>query len=206
MTRQDATDSMHCAVNTSFTAFWVTLLGIYYVFTLLSLGTGVCCGMAVFAIQNWTHRLNNRTMDMAVTAVLLMEVLLLAALLGPLSIVHQILEGTDKCWVLCFAMCFTRILTVIAAYKTDALGGCFTRILTVIAAYLPDALGKDLSMPMVFATLVFYIAATVGFSCWLWCTFNDAVQRVAAHWVHLPGEFVTTSCLAVSSLAAFAVA
>ncbi|CAE7021305.1 unnamed protein product [Symbiodinium sp. CCMP2456] len=86
-------------VSCSFTALYVSHLGLYLIFFLLALSPGVFIGALVFTTMHWSERQVRGMVDMSTSFILMMELLPSAAILGAFTIAYQILGGNSTWWL-----------------------------------------------------------------------------------------------------------
>ena len=86
-------------VSSSFTALYVSHLGLYLIFFLLALAPGVFIGALVFTTMHWKERRVRGVVDMSTSFILMMELIPSAAILGAFTIAYQILGGNSTWWL-----------------------------------------------------------------------------------------------------------
>ena len=89
------------ALSCTFTAMYVSHLGLYLVFFLLAMPPGMFLGIMSFFTAKWSERQKNRAADLATLWLLITELVSFASVLGALLSVYQIVGGTMQWWAAC---------------------------------------------------------------------------------------------------------
>lgn len=174
-------------VSCSFTAMFVCHLGLHFVFLLLAIPPGIFLGTMAYTFEHWDGPKGNSS---SVTLVLLMtELVLTAAILGPFVIAYQTLSGTLRWWM------------------GDALIGLCRPLFAVPACRLICNLAaRDRPSFTIFAMGTSYLGISVCGGVWMCQCFNDALDRLKSETkdspLHLGPIFIWAMSLVVTWFAA----
>ena len=86
------------AISSSFTSIFMTYLGLYFIFLIQAVPPGVFLGSVAFVVKSWDERIMHGVADLATLCVVLAEMAVSCAVLGPFIIVYQMQAGTVRWW------------------------------------------------------------------------------------------------------------
>ena len=175
------------AVSCSFTAMFVCHLGLHFVFLLLAIPPGIFLGTMAYTFQDWKGPNRNNG---SVTLILLMtELVLSAAILGPFVIAYQTLNGTLMWWMGYVLVGLCRPLFAVPA----------CRLICNLDA-------RDGPSFTIFAMGISYLGSSICGGVWMFQCFNDALDRLKSETkdspLHLGPVFIWAMSLVVMWFAA----
>ena len=175
------------AVSCSFTAMFVCHLGLHFVFLLLAIPPGIFLGTMAYAFQHWNGPKRNSS---SVTLILLMtELVLSAAILGPFVIAYQTLSGTLMWWM-------GYVLT----------GLCRPLFAVPACRLICNLASRDRPSFTMFAMGTSYLGFSIFGAVWMCHCFNNALDKLKSETkdspLHLGPIFIWAMSLAVMWFAA----